>query len=119
MTTTFQQQQQSTSTNNICYYHHIKDENDFLESQFIKKESPIPYRAIFMALLMFLFGITLIILGVLSLTNVILQEYYDRSWIILLLGILIWLPGFYHLRIAYFAWRKYDGYSFEDIATDN
>lgn len=27
----------------------------------------------------------------------------------------MFIPGFYHVRIAYYAWKGYRGYSFEDI----
>lgn len=33
----------------------------------------------------------------------------------LILGSLMFIPGFYHVRIAYYAWKGYRGYSFEDI----
>ena len=43
----------------------------------------------------------------------------DRTWPVLTLGIITFLPGFYHLRIAYYAWRGYTGYSFDDIPDYN
>lgn len=34
---------------------------------------------------------------------------------LLVLGSVTFLPGFYHTRIAYMAWRGVAGYSFKDI----
>uniref|UniRef100_A0AAZ1XWS8 Transmembrane protein 230 n=1 Tax=Oreochromis aureus TaxID=47969 RepID=A0AAZ1XWS8_OREAU len=34
---------------------------------------------------------------------------------IIIIGILVFLPGFYHLRIAYYAAKGYRGYSYDDI----
>ena len=43
------------------------------------------------------------------------QQYADRTYPLLILGSLMFIPGFYHVRIAYYAWKGYRGYSFEDI----
>lgn len=43
-----------------------------------------------------------------------LQET-DRAIPVLIIGILVFLPGFYHLRIAYYASKGYRGYSYDDI----
>lgn len=52
-------------------------------------------------------------------SNATLFPFSDRTWPVLLLGILTFIPGFYHVRIAYYAWRGYKGYSFEDIPDYN
>jgi hypothetical protein len=39
-------------------------------------------------------------------------------WPLFIIGSLLFLPGFYHVYIAYMAWRKFEGYSFEDIPND-
>lgn len=39
----------------------------------------------------------------------------DRAIPVLIIGILVFLPGFYHLRIAYYASKGYRGYSYDDI----
>lgn len=44
-----------------------------------------------------------------------LSQYADRTYPLLILGSLMFIPGFYHVRIAYYAWKGYRGYSFEDI----
>ena len=35
----------------------------------------------------------------------------------LVLGSLTFIPGFWASRIAYYKWRGYDGYRYEDIPT--
>lgn len=39
----------------------------------------------------------------------------ERAIPVLIIGILVFLPGFYHLRIAYYAAKGYRGYSYDDI----
>jgi hypothetical protein len=34
---------------------------------------------------------------------------------LLTLGSITFIPGFYHTRIAYYAWKGYEGYSLDDI----
>jgi hypothetical protein len=45
----------------------------------------------------------------------LLFQYADRTWPLIILGIIMFLPGAYHLRIAYYAYHQYPGYSFDDI----
>uniref|UniRef100_A0A671RJB6 Transmembrane protein 230 n=2 Tax=Sinocyclocheilus TaxID=75365 RepID=A0A671RJB6_9TELE len=42
-------------------------------------------------------------------------QHRDRTIPVLIIGILVFLPGFYHLRIAYYASKGYRGYSYDDI----
>uniref|UniRef100_A0A3B4DIP3 Transmembrane protein 230 n=1 Tax=Pygocentrus nattereri TaxID=42514 RepID=A0A3B4DIP3_PYGNA len=42
-------------------------------------------------------------------------QHRDRTIPVLIIGILVFLPGFYHLRIAYYASKGYPGYSYDDI----
>ncbi|XP_043939078.1 transmembrane protein 230 isoform X1 [Protopterus annectens] len=44
-----------------------------------------------------------------------IRKQNDKAWPLLIIGILVFLPGFYHLRIAYYAAKGYRGYSFDDI----
>lgn len=46
---------------------------------------------------------------------ILLLQYADRTWPLIILGIIMFLPGAYHVRIAYYAYRQYPGYSFDDI----
>jgi len=40
-------------------------------------------------------------------------------WPIFTIGAILFIPGFYHVRLAYYAWRKYEGFSFDDIPNDD
>ncbi|KAK3743712.1 hypothetical protein QZH41_012397, partial [Actinostola sp. cb2023] len=42
-------------------------------------------------------------------------QYADRTYPLLIIGSLMFIPGFYHVRLAYCAWKGYRGYSFDDI----
>lgn len=35
--------------------------------------------------------------------------------IVLVLGALMFIPGAYHVRIAYYAWQGVEGFKYEDI----
>jgi len=39
----------------------------------------------------------------------------DGLLVLLFLGFLMFIPGFYHCRIAYYAYYKYPGFAFDDI----
>uniref|UniRef100_A0A4W6C0F1 Transmembrane protein 230 n=1 Tax=Lates calcarifer TaxID=8187 RepID=A0A4W6C0F1_LATCA len=42
-------------------------------------------------------------------------QHPDRTIPVIIIGLLVFLPGFYHLRIAYYAAKGYRGYSYDDI----
>ncbi|XP_055400198.1 transmembrane protein 230 isoform X1 [Bubalus kerabau] len=118
---------------------------DVMRSNLLKfKKSPpkIPYKAIALATVLFLIGAFLIIIGSLLLAGYISKgilfsdnkmllplslnkllsdpmrwvwQGADRAVPVLIIGILVFLPGFYHLRIAYYASKGYRGYSYDDI----
>ncbi|XP_019626732.1 PREDICTED: transmembrane protein 230-like, partial [Branchiostoma belcheri] len=80
----------------------------------------IPYRAIGLATVLFLLGTALLTVGSLLLAGVYIDpQYSDRTWPVLLLGLLVFIPGGYHVFIAYNAWRGVKGYSFDDIPEYN
>ncbi|BBM99403.1 transmembrane protein 230 [Marchantia polymorpha subsp. ruderalis] len=39
----------------------------------------------------------------------------SQAYGFLFLGVLVFLPGFYETRIAYYSWRGFNGYSFSKI----
>lgn len=86
-----------------------------MDLQFEKPPTKTPYKAILLATLLFVVGSTLIIVGALLLAGVINAKYADRTWPVLILGALMFIPGAYHVRIAYYAFKGYQGYSYEDI----
>ncbi|XP_003376860.1 conserved hypothetical protein [Trichinella spiralis] len=81
--------------------------DDFFDSQFQIPPHPIPWKAIILATLLFVFGTILIIIGALLLAGFCDPKYNDRTWPVLILGLLMFIPGLYHLRIAYYAFKGY------------
>ncbi len=49
----------------------------------------------------------------------LISKYSDRTWPMIIVGTILFLPGFYHVRLAYYAWQEYEGFSFEDIPNDD
>jgi len=98
-------------------YHRLKKESgvEFTDKQFERPPSKVPYKAIGLAVILFVAGSVLIILGSLLLSGHIDAKYADRTWPLLILGFIMFIPGSYHVRLAYYAWKGYDGYSFDDI----
>uniref|UniRef100_A0A8C2LQM3 Transmembrane protein 230 n=1 Tax=Cricetulus griseus TaxID=10029 RepID=A0A8C2LQM3_CRIGR len=77
-------------------------DDGYIELQFKKSPPKIPYKAIALATVLFL-----IAKG---------GGRADRAVPILIIGNLVFLPGFYLLRIAYYASKGYRGYSYDDIS---
>uniref|UniRef100_A0A3B3QRE5 Transmembrane protein 230 n=1 Tax=Paramormyrops kingsleyae TaxID=1676925 RepID=A0A3B3QRE5_9TELE len=97
-------------------YSKLPDSDDgYIDLQFKKTPPKVPYKAIALATVLFLIGSLLIVIGALLLAGYIEVTHPDRTVPVLIIGILVFLPGFYHLRIAYYASRGYRGYSYEDI----
>ncbi|KAK9508942.1 hypothetical protein O3M35_006372 [Rhynocoris fuscipes] len=93
-------------------YRKQTDDDTYIDEQI---EPKIPWKAIGLAVLLFIGGLFLLIIGILIVTGHIDTKYDDRTWPIFILGILMFLPGAYHIRIAYYAFRGHQGYSFDEI----
>lgn len=87
--------------------------------QFKKSEPKVPVRSIVISCILFLIGSILITIGALLLSGHIDTKYSDRTWPVLVLGCITFIPGAYHFRIAVWAYFKYPGYSFDDIPSYN
>uniref|UniRef100_A0A8B9T4C3 Transmembrane protein 230 n=1 Tax=Anas platyrhynchos TaxID=8839 RepID=A0A8B9T4C3_ANAPL len=77
--------------------------------QFKKSPPKIPYKAIALAVVLFMIGTFLIIIGALLLAGYISKGGTDRAIPVLIIGILVFLPGFYHLRIAVLRFQRLPG----------
>lgn len=99
----------------IPYHRLNKTDDKFVESQFQKPQPKVPYRGIIFAALLLLMGTVLIIVAFGLLFGLINANNADAAWPLLILGFLIFIPGLYHVRIAYFAYRGYHGYDFDDV----
>ncbi|XP_059771779.1 transmembrane protein 230-like [Balaenoptera ricei] len=83
-------------------------DDGYIDLQFKKGPPKIPCKAIALATVLFLIGSFLIIRGSLLLAGYISKgifSYEGADWAVpvLIIGILVFLPGFYHLRIACYA----------------
>ncbi|KAM9456299.1 transmembrane protein 230a [Clarias gariepinus] len=103
------------SNNKVKYSRLAGSDEGYIDLQFKRSPPKVPYKAIALATFLFLAGTILIIIGSLLLTGYLHVENPDRTIPVLIIGVLIFLPGFYHLRIAYYASKGYRGYSYEDI----
>uniref|UniRef100_A0A3Q4I150 Transmembrane protein 230 n=2 Tax=Pseudocrenilabrinae TaxID=318546 RepID=A0A3Q4I150_NEOBR len=97
----------------VRYSRLATDDDGYIDLQFKKSPPKVPYKAIALATILFLIGSLLIIIGALLLAGYF--GHTDRTVPVLIIGILVFLPGFYHLRIAYYASKGYPGYSYDDI----
>ncbi|CAG9787889.1 unnamed protein product [Diatraea saccharalis] len=91
------------------------DDSGFSDTQFELPPQKIPWKAISLAAFLFIVGTVLLITGSLIVTGHIDTKYSDRLWPMIVLGGIMFLPGAYHIRIAYYAFKEYPGYSFTDI----
>uniref|UniRef100_A0A3B3I5H8 Transmembrane protein 230 n=2 Tax=Oryzias latipes TaxID=8090 RepID=A0A3B3I5H8_ORYLA len=103
-------------SNNKAKYSRLAASDDgYIDLQFQRSPPKIPYNAIALAIFLFLIGSVLIIFGTLLLTGTIEVEHPDRTIPLIIIGVLVFLPGFYHLRIACYAAKGCRGYSYDDI----
>ncbi|XP_054721949.1 transmembrane protein 230-like [Uloborus diversus] len=102
--------------NSSVRYHKLtKTDEGFIDLQFQKPKPRVPYRGILLAAFLFIAGGLLILIAGLLFTGHINGKHVEGAWPLLILGALMFIPGIYHVRIAYFAFRGYPGYVFDDI----
>ncbi|XP_033633159.1 transmembrane protein 230-like [Asterias rubens] len=103
-------------TDKSVKYTRMTDTGDgYIDLQFQRRPLKIPWRSIGVACLLLAMGTTLLTIGALLVSGHIDNKHSDRMWPVLILGMLLFIPGFYHVRLALYAFRGYRGYSFEDI----
>jgi len=99
-------------------YHRLRnsDSDTYTSLQFKRSSEPkLPVKSIITACVLFGVGSILIVVGSLLVSGHIDPKYSESTWPVLVLGCLTFIPGFYHLRIAVWAYLEYPGFSFEDI----
>ncbi|KAM3868469.1 transmembrane protein 230b [Diretmus argenteus] len=99
----------------VRYSRLAADDDGYIDLQFKRSPPKVPYKAIALASVLFFIGSLLIVIGALLLAGYFGVTHTDRTVPVLIIGILVFLPGFYHLRIAYYASKGYRGYSYDDI----
>lgn len=90
-------------------------DNGFVDAQFITPTQAIPWKSIILATSLLIVGSFLLIFGCFVVSGHINLNYSDRMWPMIILGVLMFIPGAYHVRIAYYAYKQVPGYSFDDI----
>lgn len=73
-----------------------------------------PWRSIALASFLFLVGVVLLVSGSLRAAGV-LEDDEAKATPMLIIGSICFVPGFYMVRVAYYAWKGNYGYSYHDI----
>ncbi|CAG8477772.1 9556_t:CDS:2 [Ambispora gerdemannii] len=82
-------------------YIHLDDDTGFTDAQFERRSTP---------------GALGIIFGSLITAGIIADDsWLDKGKPFLFLGSLLFIPGAYHVRLAYYAYKEYEGYDFNQI----
>lgn len=90
--------------------------DSYTDKQFERPPPKIPYKAILLAVGLFVAGSIMIVIGSLLVSGYYIDpKYSDRTWPVLILGAIMFIPGIYHVRIAYYSYKGYDGFSYEMI----
>ncbi|GKV36216.1 hypothetical protein SLEP1_g44368 [Rubroshorea leprosula] len=91
----------------------ISDEDIMMETSYTVNNRP-PFKEIGLAVALLVFGTIGIILGIFMAYN---KVGGDRAHglFFAILGAILFIPGFYYTRIAYYAYKGYKGFSFSNI----
>lgn len=84
------------------------------DSRFTAFPSSVPVGSIALAIFLMLFGICCFVLAWMHFTQEILGKE-QAEYGLTILGVLTLLPGFYHTRIAFYAWQGRPGYNWDQI----
>ncbi|KAL5699656.1 hypothetical protein ACHQM5_030530 [Ranunculus cassubicifolius] len=91
----------------------ITDEDIMMEPAYIVHNRP-PIKEIALSISLLVFGTLGIVIGVFMAYNRIGGDRAHGLFFAILGGILF-IPGFYYTRIAYYAYKGYKGFSFSNI----
>ncbi|GKV29223.1 hypothetical protein SLE2022_220710 [Rubroshorea leprosula] len=91
----------------------ISDEDIMMETSYTVNNRP-PIKEIGLAIALLVFGTIGIILGIYMTSNKIGGDR-GHGLFFTILGAILFIPGFYYTRIAYYAYKGYKGFSFSNI----
>ncbi|KAK7265354.1 hypothetical protein RJT34_32973 [Clitoria ternatea] len=91
----------------------ISDEDIMMDSSYPVSNKP-PIKEIALAIALLVFGTLAIIIGSLMAYNHVGGDT-AHGLFFAILGTVLFIPGFYYTRIAYFAYKGYIGFSFSTI----
>ncbi|XP_065175601.1 transmembrane protein 230-like isoform X2 [Sycon ciliatum] len=90
-------------------------EEQYEPGQWKKPPVKVPWESIALAVVLFLLGTTFLSLAIILRVGVIHSEFWEHCYPLFFLGCLLFIPGAYHVRIAYYAYKGYQGFSYADI----
>ncbi|KAA0202443.1 hypothetical protein HAZT_HAZT006296 [Hyalella azteca] len=108
-------QRRDGASSRTGYQRLSQDDSGFIDAQFKAPETRIPWKSVWFAIVLLVIGTVLLVVGSLLVTGHIHEQYSDRTWPLLILGALMFIPGSYHSYICYYAFKGYEGFSFENI----
>jgi hypothetical protein len=86
---------------------------------FGRRKAQEPFKAIILALLLMICGAALLTVGALLYVGKLSigaeGDVGKGSVPFFVVGCLTFIPGFYHVRIGYYAWYRRDGFDFAEI----
>ncbi|KAG8367728.1 hypothetical protein BUALT_Bualt16G0103100 [Buddleja alternifolia] len=91
----------------------ISDEDIMMETSYAVNNRP-PIKEIALAVALFVSGVLGIVVGIAMAVNEVGGDRAHGLFFAILGGILF-IPGFYYTRIAYYAYKGYKGFSFSNI----
>lgn len=91
----------------------ITDEDIMMDNSYSINNRP-PIKEIALAVSLLVFGVIGIVLGLFMAANHVGGDRAHGMFFAILGGILF-IPGFYYTRIAYYAYKGYKGFSFSNI----
>lgn len=69
-----------------------------------------------LAVFLLVLGAVLLVLGSLLLAGVVGKEGTGgKAAPLIVIGAICFIPGLYNVRLAYYSWKGYHGYSYSDI----
>ncbi|OAY51827.1 transmembrane protein 230 [Manihot esculenta] len=91
----------------------ITDDDIMIETSYVVNNRP-PIKEIALAVSLLVFGLVGIVLGLFMASNRIGGDR-AHGLFFAILGVVLFIPGFYYTRIAYYAYKGYKGFSFANI----
>ncbi|KAL8488983.1 hypothetical protein ACS0TY_024574 [Phlomoides rotata] len=91
----------------------ISDEDIMMETSYSISNKP-PIKEIALAVALLVVGAVGIVLGIVMAVNKVGGDRAHGT-LFAILGGMLFLPGFYYTRIAYYAYKGYTGFSFANI----
>ncbi|CAK8564067.1 unnamed protein product [Lathyrus sativus] len=91
----------------------ISDEDVMMETSYTANNKP-PIKEIGLAIALLVFGTLGIIIGSIMAYNHVGGDT-AHGLFFAILGSVLFIPGFYYTRIAYYAYKGYKGFSFSNI----